>query len=249
MLHARRFRGRKWYTRRKIYELCVEDVKPEMFGMFMEQTANFMHMRVKHCDLMGYWTVDIGDNNQVVHLWEYNNLLHREQVKEELDNDKAWQQSYIAITRPMVLRQRSSLLLWGPDVEGINTNMLPLTKLEPQKCVGSTPKGYYRLVEASLPRLRSVRNDYVKNVVHNAVDICAQEGKTVELYGIWFSAFAGRYNNCFSLWKADSPDDLLFGGVPSLSNKWVLDEDPHSLPSHGKLLHPCSFSRFYAAWS
>ena len=233
---------------RKIYELCVSDVKPECFALFLEHTSNFMHLRVKHSDLVGSWKVDIGDKNQTVELWEYESLQHRSNVERELADDTAWHSSYIGLMKPMLVKQSSSLLLWGTDIEGIKCD-IPL--VTPTKCEHTTPNGHYRLVEASLPRTLASRNTYISDVVVNAVNRCAAEDRNVELYGIWFSAFAGKYNNCFTLWRSDNPDDLLFGGVPDTTstNKWVLDEDPHSFPSHGRLLHPCSFTRFYATWS
>lgn len=239
---------------RKIYELVTQDVHPAQFKSFLEQTSNFIHIRASHSHLLSYCTTEIGGQNQVVSLWEYNSLEHRLQTAEKLRADPKYQQSYIDIVKPMLQSENNQLLLWAPTVEGLKTSGLPQTP--PPRCTPeaeprwSQPTGCFRLVEAHLPRTLASRNAYLKNVVHRAKADCDASDRDVQLFGVWFSAFCGAYNNCFSLWHAKDPDDLLYGGVShTAEGNWVLDEDPHSFPSHGKLLVPCGFSRRYATWS
>eukprot|EP01012_Entosiphon_sulcatum_P023136 TRINITY_DN2811_c0_g1_i1.p3 TRINITY_DN2811_c0_g1~~TRINITY_DN2811_c0_g1_i1.p3 ORF type:complete len:267 (-),score=65.81 TRINITY_DN2811_c0_g1_i1:134-934(-) len=224
----------------KIYELRVYDINADDFPKFMQHTTNFMHLRVKHSKLVGYWTSDLGPLNQVVHIWEYDSLSHRAAVRAALANDTSWFASYISIMRPMLAKQSSSVLLWAHSIEGLNCSALPVDI--PKACTPATPPGYYRLVEASLPRTLRSRNQYL-DVLRTTLKDVKEGGKEgVELYGVWFSAFAGEYNNCFSLWRAPTLDDLLFGACTRRNDKWVLDEDPSSFPSFGRLLVPCSFS-------
>ena len=38
---------------------------------YLTLTAEKFHLRTTHSILHGYWTVELGGVNQVVHLWEY----------------------------------------------------------------------------------------------------------------------------------------------------------------------------------
>ena len=40
---------------------------------YLTLTAEKFHLRTAHSILHGYWTVELGGVNQVVHLWEYGN--------------------------------------------------------------------------------------------------------------------------------------------------------------------------------
>eukprot|EP01062_Namystynia_karyoxenos_P060017 TRINITY_DN51466_c0_g1_i1.p1 TRINITY_DN51466_c0_g1~~TRINITY_DN51466_c0_g1_i1.p1 ORF type:complete len:305 (+),score=83.78 TRINITY_DN51466_c0_g1_i1:71-916(+) len=254
---ARRSKSSRPPPDRKLYELVTQDVRPCDFQTFMEHTANFIHVRVRHSPLLSYCSTEIGAQNQVVQLWEYDSLEHRLKVSRALQADKQWQRSYVNVVKPMLVSETNQLLIWAHNVDGIDcaiANDLPQTL--PEKVLPnveprwSDPVGHFRMVEASLPRTVASRNAYLKNVVIRAKKECDECNRPVELYGVWFSAFAGAYNNCFSLWHAKKPDDLLFAGVSSAHDgRWRLDEDPHSFPSYGKLLIPCAFASSYAEWS
>ena len=42
---------------------------------YLTLTAEKFHLRTAHSILHGYWTVELGGVNQVVHLWEYGNTF------------------------------------------------------------------------------------------------------------------------------------------------------------------------------
>ena len=55
----------------KIYELRTYSLKPEHMKEYLTLTSEKFHLRTIHSVLHGYWTVELGGVNQVVHLWEY----------------------------------------------------------------------------------------------------------------------------------------------------------------------------------
>ena len=62
----------------KVYELRTYSLKPEHMKEYLTLTAEKFHLRTSHSVLHGYWTVELGGVNQVVHLLEYGknvNLL------------------------------------------------------------------------------------------------------------------------------------------------------------------------------
>lgn len=96
---------------RKLYEYRVYSLQPEHFPAFMKLTNESMHMRTAHSKLLGYFLSEIGGVNEVVHLWEYDSLPARQQVREALVKDSAWMEGYMAKMRPMLQRQENSLMV------------------------------------------------------------------------------------------------------------------------------------------
>lgn len=60
---------------------------------------------------LGYFTTEVGDLNQVVHLWAYTDMADRERRRAQLDADPRWQ-AYRrkASAAGQVLRQTNALL-------------------------------------------------------------------------------------------------------------------------------------------
>lgn len=95
-----------------IHELRTYTIQPARFKDFVALTAKIgIKIRTKYSKLVGYWTTEIGELNQVVHLWEYENFDHRTRVRAALARDKAWQTKYLARSRSMVQRQESMVLV------------------------------------------------------------------------------------------------------------------------------------------
>jgi len=95
-----------------IHERRTYTIQPAKFKDFVALTAKVgIKLRTKHSKLVGYWTTEIGELNQVVHLWEYENFDHRTRVRAALAKDKAWHTQYLARSRPMIQRQESMVLV------------------------------------------------------------------------------------------------------------------------------------------
>jgi hypothetical protein len=66
--------------------------------------------------LVGYYYSELGELNQIIHMWGYEDLNERERKRKELFADAGWQ-SYIAKVRPLIVRQESQILIpaeWSP---------------------------------------------------------------------------------------------------------------------------------------
>jgi hypothetical protein len=60
--------------------------------------------------LEGYWQTEIGPLNQVLHLWSYQSLNERAQLRAELNKNPRWAAEYVPLIRPNLLRQDIRLL-------------------------------------------------------------------------------------------------------------------------------------------
>ncbi len=63
--------------------------------------------------LVGYYGVEVGGLNQVIHLWAYDTLEDRATRRAKLWADKAWL-AYVAEVGPLVLKQENQLLSPAP---------------------------------------------------------------------------------------------------------------------------------------
>lgn len=63
--------------------------------------------------MVGYYYSEIGELNQIVHLWAYESLDERRALREELMKDSQWR-SYVARMLPLLQSQESKILMPAP---------------------------------------------------------------------------------------------------------------------------------------
>ncbi len=61
-------------------------------------------------DLVGYFTVEAGTLNQVVHIWRYASFEDRMERRAALQKEPVWR-DYVARALPLMVKQESSILL------------------------------------------------------------------------------------------------------------------------------------------
>ena len=95
-----------------IHELRTYSLLPRKVADYLKLTREVGYkIRVKHSRCLGYWTSEIGELNQVVHLWEYEDFAHRTRTRTALAKDKAWQQKYVSKARDWMLHQDTVVLI------------------------------------------------------------------------------------------------------------------------------------------
>ena len=75
-----------------IYELRTYTLKPGAVPEFEERFTKRMPVREKHSKLGAFWHVEFGPLNQVVHVWPYESLQHRMDVRDAMAKDEELQQ-------------------------------------------------------------------------------------------------------------------------------------------------------------
>ena len=95
-----------------IHELRTYTLKPHKTADFLKLTRKVgFELRTKHSKCLGYWTTEIGELNQAVHLWEYEDFAHRTQTRAALAEDKEWQKQYVREATRCHLHQESEVLI------------------------------------------------------------------------------------------------------------------------------------------
>jgi hypothetical protein len=74
-----------------LHELRVYRLYPGKVAAYSEAMREALPIREKHSTPVGYWLVEIGPLNTVVHLWGYRDLAHRSEVRRALAADTTWQ--------------------------------------------------------------------------------------------------------------------------------------------------------------
>lgn len=64
----------------------------------------------KYATLVGYWYTEIGELNQVIHIWSYDDLNDREQKRGELYKDSLWLSEFIPSAMEMLEKQESQII-------------------------------------------------------------------------------------------------------------------------------------------
>jgi NIPSNAP len=93
-----------------IHELRVYRLHPGKVGAYGEVMREALPIREKHSAPVGYWQVEIGPLNTVVHLWGYRDLAHRTEVRKALAADASWQAAAGRLV-PLIQRQESTILV------------------------------------------------------------------------------------------------------------------------------------------
>ena len=80
----------------------------EVVRMYAEEGTQ---MQQEHLgNLIGAFTVDIGDLSSIVQLWCYDDLKQREERRAQLQADPRWK-SFLARLTPMIHTQRNRILV------------------------------------------------------------------------------------------------------------------------------------------
>jgi hypothetical protein len=78
--------------------------------------------------LEGYWSIEIGPLNRVVHLWSYADLNERARLRAELARNERWIKEYQPLNKEIMLRQDIRLLnpVIGPVAPAETPNVYEL---------------------------------------------------------------------------------------------------------------------------
>jgi hypothetical protein len=95
-----------------IYELRTYTLKQRTLPDVVK-AASTVSLDIRKDDygkLEGYWQTEIGPLNQVMHLWSFQDLNQRAQLRAELSKNPRWAAEYIPLIRPNLMRQEIRLL-------------------------------------------------------------------------------------------------------------------------------------------
>ena len=73
-----------------IYEFRTYKLKVGSMGKFEENFAKALPIREKHSKLTACWHTEIGPLNQIIHVWAYEDMKHRAEVRAAAAAEPGW---------------------------------------------------------------------------------------------------------------------------------------------------------------
>ncbi|XP_068181582.1 protein NipSnap homolog 3A [Antennarius striatus] len=99
---------------RTLYEFRTYCIHPEQNSAFLNLTNEKIHLRTAHSELIGYWKVEYGGLNKVIHIWKYDSYAQRAAVRAALAQDPSWISDYISKAIPMLASQDNEVAYLVP---------------------------------------------------------------------------------------------------------------------------------------
>ena len=94
----------------RIYTLHIGKV-PEFLALYEKEGMAIQRPILGR--MVGYYSVEVGTQNQVVHMWAYEDMADRAERRKRLFADPRWQE-YIKKTRPLLMVQENKILVPAP---------------------------------------------------------------------------------------------------------------------------------------
>ena len=95
-----------------IYDFRVYTLKPGATADYRAGVKELsLPIRQRHgVALAGWYYSDVGDLNQVTHIWAYNDLKHFKEGKDAVNADPEWTGTYIPRVRGLLVAQNTYLM-------------------------------------------------------------------------------------------------------------------------------------------
>ena len=98
-----------------IYEMRTYRLKVGMIPRYLDQFEKIaLPIIGRYCTLVGFWVVETGTLNRVVHVWSFESLEHRRAAREQWWKDPEWHEAYLPLALPLVETQETTLLTAAP---------------------------------------------------------------------------------------------------------------------------------------
>lgn len=94
-----------------VYEMRTYTLK---IGKTHEYLRHFeeigLPLITKYAKLVGYWYTEIGELNQIIHIWAYENMEQRAQARKALYSDREWLEKFIPVAMTLLEKQENKIL-------------------------------------------------------------------------------------------------------------------------------------------
>jgi hypothetical protein len=98
-----------------IYEMRTYQLKVGALQRYVEQFGRVgLPIVQRYCTLIGYWTVESGRLNRVVHVWAFDDHQQRVEARMRWWQDPEWLDDYLPLALPLVESQESIIMTAAP---------------------------------------------------------------------------------------------------------------------------------------
>ena len=96
-----------------VYELRWYRTQTGKAGEWLGHYKAIMPVREKYSKIVGLWQTEMGQLNEVVHLWAYRDLNHRASVRAQVAQDPEWS-AFVGEAAPLLVEMRAVILNPAP---------------------------------------------------------------------------------------------------------------------------------------
>lgn len=96
-----------------IYEFRTYTLTPGAMPKVLEMFGEAYEHRKKYSELAAFWTTEFGPLNQIIHVWPYESMQHRDEVRAEAVKDPKWPPGFSQLG--LVVDQRSEVYKVAPN--------------------------------------------------------------------------------------------------------------------------------------
>lgn len=94
-----------------IHEFRHYRVKTGMMAQYLDAFERLALPAIRrHMTLLSFWTSDIGDLNQVFHLWEFQDHQHRQDSYAAMRGDPQYRDEFMPVALPLIEMMHSTIL-------------------------------------------------------------------------------------------------------------------------------------------
>ena len=93
-----------------IYEIRTYTLRPGQIPEFEKRFEAALSVRLKYSELAAFWHTDVGTLNQVIHVWPYENLEHRSDVRTRAAQEPGWPPK----AQDLLLSMKSEIFIPAP---------------------------------------------------------------------------------------------------------------------------------------
>ena len=206
-----------------IYEIRTYTLKPGTVDVYEERFAEGLPVREKYSKLGAFWHTEIGPLNQVIHVWPYEDLRQREEVRATAAKDTSGK--WPPKGDDVLLKMESDILLPAPFMRAWR---------EPQELGSIYEMRIYTYQVGTIPR-----------VLERWSQAIPYREKYSPLAACWYSELGGL-NHFFHVWpykdmaarariREEATKDPHW---PPPTREWLVNQE-------NKLLVPAAFSALH----
>ena len=200
-----------------IHEFRTYDLKPGSLPQYYKNTAPMMEKRLEYSPLVGYFHTEVGPLNRVLHIWEYEDLNERADVRSKVVNDGIWPPP----NKGIVENQQVDIFMPAPFMPSFERERAigPLFELRLYRYpVGAIPKVY----EAWAPKIEA-------------------RMKLAQPVGIWSSDIGG-VNQLAHMWAYESFEHRMEARKQFGSIGWPPDSGVMPITMQNMIMFAADFS-------
>ena len=200
-----------------IHEIRTYQLQYGATPQFLAATGAMVEKRIEYSPLVGFFYTEVGQLNRVVHIWQYDDLNHRTEIRSKVVEDGIWPPDNADIT----ITQQSEIYTPAPFMPefDIERNIGPLFELR-----------IYQYPAGTIPKVIEAWSENIEARMKLSPPV-----------GIWYTDI-GTLNLWAHMWAYESYEHRTEARKEFASIGWPPKSGVSPLHMQNSLLHAADFS-------